>query len=907
MSFHDLLLRLRALRAHQRVEGELDDELQFHLDMEARKLRAAGLDEQAARNRARAEFGGVAQVSEECRDARGVSFFENLGRDVRYGARMLAKAPVFTAVAVLSLAIGIGANTAVFTLIDALLLKMLPVNHPEQLVALKWGTKHDIDLERSYASNDEDSRGRQTTNVVSWRTYRDLQERSRTLESVVAFSQLWGASVSSSNQALVTDGIVVTGNYFSMLGVKPAAGRLLASDDDMESGVPALVISYRLWDTLFGMDPEAIGKTLFVNAQPCVIVGVAPRAFLGLSPTKRYDLMLPIRARDRVAGAAKQRVDWFADYFYWLQMVGRRRAGASDAAIEAEVGVTVGAHLPETALRSLAGETPYGSEEAAGQGISGIRESYRNPLMIIMGVVALTLLMACANLAGLLLARANARGREIMVRLALGAKRGRLVRQLLVEGALLSAAGGVAGIAVAHWGLLALLSLLSAGETTRLEASLDGRVLAFTAAVSIVTTLLFALAPALRATRVDVAHGLKEETPSISGQRFGAVRVLVAVQIAVALPLVAGAMLLGRTLTNLRSVEFGFNTRNLVLFDLAPEQSGYDEARSAQLYERMLGRLRETRGVTGVTLSANRLLSGYVSNGSVLLEGRQRPARTLFQFVGPDFLSVMQIPMVAGRGLEQRDMGSGPRVAVVNEEFVRKFVKTGSPIGRRFQWSRENHADVEIVGVVKDAKYDRIRNQVEPTIYAAYTRTPWGWRSKMSVEVRTAGSTTAAVGAIRRTMAEIDRRLPLMELKTQQGQIDELLTRERLFAWLVGLFGAIALALACVGLYGLVSASVAGRTREIGVRMALGAGRPAVLRIVLGQVAVTAGVGIAMGLGATWAATKVVKAMLFGVTAHDPGTLAGAAVAVLTVAVLAAAWPARRATRIDPVQALRYE
>jgi len=450
MTWHDLLLRLRALRFHKRVEGELDDELEFHLEMEARKLRAAGLSDRAARDRARAEFGGVAQVGEECREARGLSFLENLGRDVRYGVRMLAKAPVFTTVAVLSLAIGIGANTAVFTLVDALLLKMLPVSHPEQLVALKWGTKHDIDITTAWSTGSTDGHGRHVTNVVSWRTYEDLREHSRTLAAVIGFSQLWNASVAAHGQALVTDGMIVTGNYFSGLGVTPAAGRLLTADDDTESGVPALVISYRLWDTLYGRDPEAVGKTLFVNAQPCVIVGVAPKAFLGLSPARRSDLILPIRLRDQVAGAAKVRIPWFSGEFFWVQMLGRRRAGVPDSAVGAEVGATIAANLPEAARRSLAGETPYVSADAAGQGTSGLREYYRNPLLIIMGVVGLTLLMACANLAGLLLARANARGREILIRLALGAKRGRLVRQLLVEGALLSAAGAVAGVAVEH-------------------------------------------------------------------------------------------------------------------------------------------------------------------------------------------------------------------------------------------------------------------------------------------------------------------------------------------------------------------------------------------------------------------------------------------------------------------------
>jgi predicted permease len=447
---------------------------------------------------------------------------------------------------------------------------------------------------------------------------------------------------------------------------------------------------------------------------------------------------------------------------------------------------------------------------------------------------------------------------------------------------------------------------VNGGAADALEAPLDGRVLAFTAAVSMATTFLFALAPALRATRVNVAHGLKEETLSTSGQRFGAVRMLVAAQIAVAVPLLAGALLLGRTLVNLQSADFGFNARNLVLFDLAPGQSGYDEARSAQLYRNVVDRLRQTPGVTGVTLSGERLLSGYTSSGSVQVEGVETPATANFQFVGPDFFEVMQMPLAAGRGLADRDMASW-RVAVVNETFVRTYLKGGSPLGRRFRWNRDDSGDVEIVGVARDARYDSIRGETDPTIYAPYARTPWGWRPKFTMEARIAGDPAAAVAAIRRTMAEIDRRLPLMDLKTQRAQVNDLLSRERLFAWLVGLFGAITVALAGIGLYGMVAASVAARTREIGVRMALGADRGSVLRIVCGQVAATAGIGLAVGLAVTWAATRVVKATLYGVTEHDPATLAMAAAGVLTLTVVAAAWPARRATRIDPVQALRYE
>jgi predicted permease len=903
MGWADVLLRLRALRDRRRAESELDEELQFHLEMETRKLREAGHGEKQARQAARAHFGGVDLAREECRDARGLTFFENLGRDIRYGARQLRKTPVFTAVALLSLAIGIGANTAVFTLMDAVLLRLLPVTNPEQLAVLKWGTKQEVDVTTAWSTNDESS-GRRMTNVFSWRVFDALRREGRSMHSVIGFAPLWRVSVAGNRQAQVMDAVVVSGNYFSGLGVTPAAGRPIAADDDREAGAPALVISYRLWENWFGAAPDAIGRTLFVNGQPCTIVGVTPRRFIGLSTTRRTDLMLPIRARDRIAGAGKDRVPFFDDRFFWIQVVARRNA--PEAAIQAETAAVLGSNLPLSAWQGRAPETPHVSADPASQGLSAMRQSYRNPLLILMGVVAITLLMACANLAGLLLARASARGRELTVRLALGARRGRLVRQLLVEGALLSAGGALAGAAVGAWGLKALLAIMDAGGSRSLEIGLDGRVLAFTIGVSAATTLLFALAPALRATRLDLASGLKEETPTVAGPRFGAVRALVAVQIAVAVPLAAGAVLLTRSLANLHSVDVGFNPSSLALFDLSPAQSGYDEVRAGQLYARTLERLRQTPGVVDATLSFQRLLSGWAGNGAVRIDGKARDSRTHFNLVGPRFFETMQIPLAAGRTLRDRDM-AGPRVAVVNETFVRRHLPGEPVLGRRFRWSRENPTEVEIVGVVRDAKYDWVRKDVPPTIYAPYTQSHWGWPAKLSIAVRTAAAGASSVSAIRQTMREIDPALPLIDFQSQTAQIDELLVQERLFAWLVSLFGAITLALAAVGIYGLVAASVASRTREIGVRMALGAGRGAVLRMLCGQIGLIAAIGVATGGGAAWALTRLVESQLFGVRPHDPASLLAAAAAVILVSLGAAILPARRAMRIDPVRALRHE
>ena len=912
MSWQDLLLRLRALRHPARAESELDEELAFHLEMEARKKQAAGVDAAEARRRARVEFNGVERVREECRDIRGLAAIQNLARDVRYGARVLRKTPVFTAVAVLSLAIGIGANTAVFSLVDTVLLRMLPVSHPEQLVVVKWGGAKPMTRNTAYSTGSGDAHGGWTLNVFSWPVFAEMRARSGTMKSIIGFSPLYQLTIVAGGQAITTGGVAVTGNYFSALGVQPILGRPLVKDDDSAGGAVAAVISYRLWERAFGLDPGAVGKTVYINRQPCTIVGVTPRQFFGVSPggfglAPEVDITLPIRAKERLEGAGAQRISWFGPDISWIQAIGRMERPGNDAAIKAELAGIVGANLPEVNKRELAPEGPRVFIEPAARGLGRLRKTLAAPLLVLMAVVGLTLLMACANLAGLLLARAAARRKEIMVRLALGAGRARLVRQLLIEGALLSTAGATAGLAVAYCGVEVLLAFAASRATPILiEVRPDARVLGFTVLASIVTTFLFALAPALSATRVDVAGGLKEDTPQAGGH-FGSVRVLIAVQVAVALLLVTAAALFTRSLANFRSLPLGFNPRNVVVFDLAPGKGGYDEARGNQLYARVTERLRQVRGVTGVTASTSRLMNEWLSNGPIVIEETGKRGGANFNFVGADFLDVIQIPIVMGRGIGQPDINGNRKVAVINETVARKYFRGGSPVGKRFRWSKGDAEAVEVIGVARDALYNRLEREAPATIYAPYTQVPWGWPQSMSFEVRVAAGTAEALTGIRRAIADIDPMLPLMDVKTIEDQIDGALAEQRLFAWLVGLFGAITVALACMGIYGLAACSVASRTREIGVRMALGASGPSVVAMVLRHIALTVAAGLAAGIPATLAVSRIIEAQLFGVKARDPLSLALSAVAVIVLAMLAAALPAARAMRIDPVRALRYE
>ncbi len=903
MGWTDLWLRVRALLSRRRAEQEMDEELAFHLEMERSRK---GLTEPQAR----AAFGGVEQVREQCREVRGLLLLENLGRDLRYGLRMLRKSPAFTAVAVLSLAIGIGANTAVFTLVDAVLLRRLPVKNPEQLVVFQWGAKKGYStLNSSYSSSGSNAQ-EWTENVFSWRIFQEMRNRRPHFESVFGFSQMPQLNVAANGQAIVTGGLAVTGNYFQGLGVRMAAGRPILSDDDRANGGLAAVISYGLWERSFGLDPAVVGKSISIDSQLCTIVGVTPRDFVGVSMggfwrAPRIDVTLPIVAREqfdtqRHAGQAP----WFGDDLYWVQAMGRLTSPAMRSAAAAELAAIVVVNATEVTRREMAINPPHLILEDGSQGLSMLRQTYRKPLLVLFVVVGLTLLMACTNLAALLLAHVGARQREITIRLASGANRGRLIRQLLVEAALLSTGGVLVGLAFASWGVRALLALIAVGRTPILmDVPQDLRVLGFTTAVALLTTMFFAVAPAVRATAVDLARGLREDTPASSATRFGAIRVLVSLQIAVAMLLLSGATLFSRTLSNLRSVQLGFNPRQLVVFDIDPASNGYRDERLVQFYPHLVDRLRQVSGVTGVTLAGQRLIDGIFSNGRITVEGASNArCSVFFNWVGPEFFEVHQMAVVAGRGLEKRDMVAAPTRAVVNETAARACFG-GAPLGRRY---RRGESTAEVVGVVRDAVYDRLRNEPPPTVFFPYpsfspTSPP------MSVVVRSAGSTVQSVSGIRRAMAEIDPNLPLVRLKTMEAQLEDTLAQERLFASLVSIFGAISLTLACVGLYSLVASAVTRRTREIGVRIALGATRSSVLRMLLQQVALAALVGVALGLPAVWTLSHLVENQLFGVKPHDPASLGIAALIVVVAALAAAIRPALKAIRIDPVRALRYE
>jgi len=842
----------------------------------------------------------------------------SLVQDLRYGVRMMLKNRAFTAVAAVSLALGIGANTAIFSLVDAVLLKPLPVKNPEQLVLLDWQSGLNV-MPQSINGNFRKNRttGQAGSTSFSYATFNYMRDHAETLSDVFAFAEIEQLNVNIDGQSEVAGGQFVSGGYYSGLGVQPVLGRTLTSDDDQAAADPVAVISHRYWERRFGLNPEAIGKNITVNGIGFTIAGVTPRGFqgtlqVGSSPDYTISMAMEpqINAEDSMS---RDHGSW------WVQVIGRLKPGATAEQTRASLeGIFQQSAIEESKLAKTAAPTTENQEPdlpnlrvgSGSQGLTEMRRSYAEPLSILIAVVGLVLLIACANVANLLLARGATRQREMAVRLALGAGRWRLIRQMLTESVLLSLLGGALGVVFANWGKDLLVTLRPwGGQALELDLRLDLRVLAFTAAVSVLTGILFGIAPALRGTRVDLTPSLKDNARTvIGGSRFGLSKALIIAQVALSLVLLIGAGLFVRTLQNLNKVDAGFNANNVLLFRVSPRLSNYKPNQIAPLYEQMLARIEAVPGVVRASISRHPLLSGSSAISNISVDGKE-PSKdyTYVQRVRANFFETMEIPLVQGRSLTEQDDERAPKVAVINQAMARKHFPGDDPIGKRFGLGGLEHSrDVEIVGVVSDAKYTSLRMETPPTIYFPF-RQQASALGQMNFEVRTAGDPTALVSSIRDAVSEVDKNLPLFDVKTQQQQADQSLTQERLFATLSGFFGLLALLLGCIGLYGVMSYAVARRTNEIGIRMALGATAPRVTRMVMRETMVLVTAGVAIGLGTALAATRLIESMLFGLAPNDPLTISLAALLMIAVAALAGYLPARKAAKVDPMIALRYE
>src|SRR5215213_2501463 len=861
-------------------------------------------------------------------------------QDVRYGFRMLLKQKGLTAVALLSLALGIGANTALFSIVDAMLLKMLPVKEPERLVLLKTIAPQDFSV-GSYngSSNRDKETGLVHRTSFAYQTYQRLREQQGPKSDIFAFGNI-GLNLTADGQAEIANGQAVTGNYYAALGVQPAIGRVLTDEDDKSGAAPVAVLSHRYWQKRFAGDPAVVGKQINLNNVGFTVVGVSAKGFDGtMGVGTVQDVTIPVTIEPQLY-AEKQRSYMNGAGVWWLRIMGRLKPGVTPEQAQAQLENTfLQSVLEHRAARQAAVKASGGNAisnldpkqyprlfaDPGGQGEMYRRKYYAPSLYLLLGVVGLVLLIACANVANLLLSRAAGRQKEIGLRLALGASRWRLIRQLLTESVLLSILGGFLGIIFAIWikdGLIAVSDWGGRGMTS-LEPRLDWRVLGFTAGLSLLTGIVFGLAPAWRTTRVDVTPSLKDSGRSSSAvHRSLLSRGLVVVQVALSLLLLVGAGLFVRTLLNLQRVDPGFNTQNLLLFGVEPGLIGYKDDKLRQLYQQMSERLESVPGVQAVTFSRMPLLSQSSSSSSVFLrealsatpdsEGSIAPSGEAWRLVvRENFLQAMGISLLSGRTFGPQDVTTSPKVVVVNQTFANQFFPNQNPIGKRFTYDTAKPDELEIIGVCKDAKYTSQRDDIPPTVYGSYRQDrPL---PDATFEVRTAGDPAAAIASVRSVMRQINPNLPILDVKTQVEQADEALRMERLFAKLVTLFALVAQQLAAIGLFGVLAYMVSQRTHEIGIRMALGASRGNVLRMIVQQGMVLVVLGVALGLIGAYVLTKYLESwvglskMLFGVKVSDPLTYSVIAILLTVVAFIACYIPARRATKVDPLVALRYE
>ncbi|MDP3001050.1 MAG: ABC transporter permease [Bryobacterales bacterium] len=883
-----LRLRLRALVRRRRLEQDLEDEIAFHLAMKTEKLGAADL--------ARRQFGNATRFRETCRELWSLGRLEILWQDVRYSARLLRRSPVFTVVAVLSLALGIGANTTIFSLLNGVMLRSLPVPNPHELRVVNWVASN-YSVSNFSGSTDRTSTGQTASGTFTYPAYLAFRDRGTGFSDVFAFSHLPRVLTLARGQALNADGLMVSGNFFRGLGARALAGRSITPDDDRPVAAPVAVISYGWWERSFGLDPGVLGQAVTLNGFSYTIVGVMARGFSGPLGGFPVDFYVPMAAQPQL------RPDFplGSPEHWWVDIMARLRPGADERQAQAAIEVLFHRALGEKAAKASIERGGILLEDGS-CGPLMVRRYRAKPLFLLMGAVGLVLLIACTNLASLLLARGAARQREMALRVAIGAGRLQLVRQMLTESLLISAAGGCLGLVLAYWGKAAVVSLL--GTDWRFDVGMDVSVLLFTFGVSLLTALLFGLAPAIRATRVDCAPGLKGNSAQ-GAPRLRLGKVLVGAQVGLSLLLLVGAGLFARTLVNLWRVDPGFNAESLLLFHLDASRGGYEGRRLTDYYERVRESIAAIPGVRAATVSNVRLLSGSMSSGGFTIPGRatqagKRPQAHQMR-VGHSFLATMGIPLLLGRDLSAADHEASPKVVVVNETFARSFFPGESPVGKTITQGKN---DLEIVGVCRDAKYQNLIKAAPPTIYFPYRQ---GRVGAMHYEIRTAVPSLAVVAEVRRAVAAVDRNIPLTEVRTQTEQIEQTIAPQRLFASLCGFLALLALLLSSIGLYGVMAYTVARRTSEIGIRMALGAGGGDVLWMVMREALLLAAAGTALGVPAALAATRLVQSNLFGIKPNDPATIAGAAAVLLAVAAFAAWIPARRAARVDPLTALRHE
>jgi predicted permease len=902
---------LRPLKLSAKREMEIVEELSLHLDDRYEDLVSRGLTPAEARRKGLAELNGNDMLRRELRrieqptrsepvvfGARRMSMIGDLWQDIRYGLRMFSKNPGFTLIAVLMLALGIGANTAIFSLLDTVVFKMLPVKDPTSLVLL---------------ANADERRGAS----FSYPSYQDLRDRNQVFAGIIAYDGV-ALNLSDGSQTERAAGQLVSGNFFSVLGVNPFLGRAFSEEDDKTPGAhPVAILSHSFWQRRFAADPGLIGKTIHLNGVPFTLIGILPPDFFGVEVGLAPDVWVPMMMQVQLSGG-RDRLRMRNNF--WVRILARLRPGMNEQQAEAATDALY-RQINEEAPGLSPGLRNFLSQqhiklEPASKGLSSLRKQFKQPLLILMGFVGLVLLIACANVANLLLAQATARQKEIAVRLALGASRVRLVRQLLTESILLSLAGGLLSLLFAFW-LTSILVSFMPNPQFALELRLDYRVLGFNLSLAVLTGILFGLAPAIRAARPDLMPTLKNEITTLGtgGRRFELRQVLAVLQVALSLVLLIGAGLFIRTLQNLKGIDLGFKAENVLLLSINPGLNGYTANQGRDFYAQLLERVRSLPGVQSASLADMPLMGGAWISG-ISIEGyHAQPGQDMSgraKKVGSSFFETMGISLLRGRDFNEQDVQGGAKVAIINETLAREFWGDENPLGQRIGFGDGEGPEREIIAVIKDPKYRDLKENPARTLFVplAHSLLPSsapGRSEELTLHVRTASDPKGMIAAIQGEVRTLDKNLPVYNIRTFTELIAQSISQERLIATLSSLFGALALLLAAIGLYGVMAYSVLRRRREIGIRMALGAQPRDVLGMVLRQGLLLVLIGVGAGLIGAFALTRILSTLLYNVSTTDVLTFTGVPIFLIAVAVLACYVPARRATKVDPIVALRNE
>jgi predicted permease len=915
--------RLTVFFRRGQFQRELREEMDEHVRMKQRDLTDEGMPPDEARKTARRELGNALLLRERSRDAWGFAWLETLLQDLRYGLRQLRRNPGFTAVAVITLALGIGANSAIFSLIDAALLRSLPVRDPQHLVVFKWTARRQPKLEgfNSFMGCPGAEPGEHGCSF-SYPMFRKFSSLTNVFSAAAAIGGRALLTLKDHGESRNVLGELVSGEFFKVLGVRAVIGRILDASDDTPGKPPVVVLSYSYWRSAFDGNPAVVGKVIQLNRIPVTIVGVIAGTFPALRPGSSQQLWFPLSLQPELVSPD----DWFGtqggkkpslragDAVWWLYPIARLDPGVSLRQAQAAANLAFhNAVLHGSRTVFEPSDAPRLMLTRAPEGLPGAKEGLYRPLAILMFAVGIVLLIACANIAGLTTARSTARQREIAIRMALGAMPARVVRQLLTEGVLLPMAGGALGLLAAYWSARSLTVFMSRAGfwPSQFVVHLDTRVLAFTAAVSIATGIVFGLAPAFRRTRFKLTRALKEEVGGFAGlMRRGASAspvgsAVLAGQVALSVLVLAAAGLLVRTLENLKSVSPGFDPQNVLLFSLDPTLQGYSDARCRSFYASLQNGLSGLPGVISVSYSYDELLSGNLWTNSFRIEGRARRQKgeTDALAVGPKFTETMGIPLLAGRTLAAQDFEpkSSTQAVMINESFARQFFGNSNPLGQVMTGLASGGKKSEIVGVVGDGKYQSLREAIQPTVYVPQRG------GSAYFEVRTAEKPQALIPAVRNVVSRLNADIPIFDVRTERGLIEQALFQPGLLARLSSLFGMLALVMACIGLYGLISYEAVQRTHEIGIRMTLGAQNGDVLRLVLSRGMIVTLVGLGIGIAGALGLTRFLSSLLYGIKATDPLTFVSVSLVLIGVALLACYIPARRATKVDPMVALRYE